>query len=136
MDYVKSGSSAIPDMKFKGMKNKKHAVIMTDIGFASMQKNDLDGARLYFGQALKIDPEYASAILNLGVLSEKEGNAGNAIREYQRVLELQPSEDGEGAEEENQHLLDVQDMASKNLQRLGFGDASFTPQNEEKAPSQ
>jgi len=136
MDYVKSGSSAIPDMKFKGLKNKKHAVIMTDIGFASMQKNDLDGARLYFGQALKIDPEHASAILNLGVLNEKEGNTGNAIKEYQRVLELQPVEDGEGAEQENQHLLDVQDFASKNLQRLGFGDARFTPQKEEKAPIQ
>ena len=88
------------------------------------------------GQALKIDPEHASAILNLGVLSEKEGNTGNAVREYQRVLELQPIEDGEGAEEENQHLLDVQDFASKNLQRLGFGDARFSPQEEEKAPVQ
>ena len=109
---------------------------MTDIGFASMQKNDLDGARLYFGQALKIDPEHASAILNLGVLSEKEGNTGKAISEYQRVLELQPSGDGEGAEEEKQHLLEVQGFATKNLERLGLGDARRTPQEEQKARPQ
>jgi len=136
MDYVKSGSSAIPDLKFKGMKSKKHAVIMTDIGFANMQKNDLDSARLYFGQALKIDPEHASAILNLGALSEKEGNTGNAIREYQRVLELQPIEDGADAEQENQHLLEVQDHAAKNLKRLGFEDARSIQQKEQQAPTQ
>jgi general secretion pathway protein D len=137
MDYVKSGSSAIPDMKFKGMSNKKHAVILTDIGFAKMQKNDLASAHLFFGQALKIDPEYASAILNLGVLSEKEGDTGNAIKEYRRVLDLQPFEDGEGAEEANRHLLEVQDLASRNLQRLGFEDKRSRPspqKQEQQAP--
>lgn len=136
MDYVKSGSSEIPDLKFKGLKNSKHATALTDIGFANMQKNDLAAARLFFNQALKIDPEYASAILNLGVLSEKEGNTGFAIKEYQRVLELQPVEDGEDAEKQNQHLLEVQDLAAKNLQRLGFGDARVIPKKEQQAPPQ
>ncbi|GAB4344665.1 MAG: type II secretion system secretin GspD [Desulfobulbaceae bacterium] len=123
MEYVKSGSSEIPDLKFKGgVRNRKHAAALTDMGFANMQKNDYSRARLFFNQALKVDPEYPSAMLNLGVLSEREGNTGNAIREYRRILDLTPRE-GEEKEvaEENRLLQEVQALAAENLRRLGFG---------------
>ena len=123
-----------------GTRNKKHAVALTDMGFAIMQKNDLNKARLFFTQALEIDPDNASAILNLGVLSEKEGNTGQAIREYRRVLAIQPAEegketgDGKGAGEENLHLQRVKDLAAQNLQRLGFEDerSGHSPRQQEQ----
>ena len=142
MDSVKSGSSEIPDRKFMGEKNKKHAVALTDIGFVNLQKNELEKARLFFTQALKIDSELPSALLNMGVLNEKEGDTENAIREYRRVLDLQPladGEPGEGAEAKNLHLQEVKDLAAGNLKRLGVEDGGGTPssrQQEQQAPPQ
>lgn len=139
MDSVKTGSTEIPDRKFLGVKNKKHAIALTDMGYSNLQKNELEKARMFFDQALKIDPENASTILNMGVLSEKEGNTGKAIMEYRRVLDLQPSEEVKGAESENKHLQEVKDLAAESLQRLGFKDErlnSSPPQNEEQAPPQ
>ena len=111
MDSVKSGSSKIPDRKFQGVKNKKHAVALTDIGFTNMQNNNLDRAQQYFDQALKVDPVHASAILNLGVLKEKKGDTANAVKQYQRVLELQPPEDGDEGDEKIRHLGEVQNLS-------------------------
>jgi general secretion pathway protein D len=137
MDYVKSGSSQIPDRKFQNVKNKKHAVALTDIGFTNMQNNELDRAQQFFDQALKVDPLHASAILNLGVLNEKKGDAANAVRQYKRVLKLQPREDGEEVEAKNQHLQEVQELAARNLQRLGFEfePSTFPPPREQKQDS-
>ncbi len=123
MDYVKSGSSAIPDMKFEGWQRPSHAVALADIGFATMQRNELQRARLFFDQALKVDPENAPAILNLGVLNEKEGNTTGAIREYRRVLDIQPREVVEGdkeAIEANRQLEATRALAIENLRRLGY----------------
>lgn len=122
MDYVKGGSSAIPDMKYKGMARDKHAIILTDFGFANMQKNKFDKARLFFDQALKIDPNQSAAILNLGVLNEKEGNPSKAIILYRQVLDIPPQEEAEGdkdAADANRQLLDSKVLATENLRRLG-----------------
>jgi general secretion pathway protein D len=125
MDYVKSGSSAIPDLKFKGLERKGHAVALTDIGFANMQRNELGKARMFFTQSLKIDPDNASTLLNLGVLSEKEGNTKEAVITYRRILELQPQkvegeDEREGGKALKRHLKEVQALANENLERLSL----------------
>ena len=120
MDYVKSGTSAIPDLKFKGLKRKSHAVALTDIGFANLQKNDLDIAQMYFTQALKIDPQNAPAMLNLGALAEKQGNPEEAVKAYRQVLALKPeSSDDEKESLEAKRSLDAaKALATENLERL------------------
>jgi general secretion pathway protein D len=117
MEYVKKGSSAIPDFKYSYEPRPSHAVALTDIGFAKMQDKDYLRARQYFEQALKIDESNPAALLNLGVVNEQEGNSAQAVELYQRVLALPPPE-GEGAGPPQQ-LDAMKATAAGHLQRLG-----------------
>jgi len=69
---------------------------LADIGFAKLQQNDLQRAREYFTQALKIDPDNAAALLNLAQVCEREGKWREAETLYLRVLAL-PATKEEGA---------------------------------------
>ncbi|MHB8808840.1 MAG: type II secretion system secretin GspD [Desulfobulbaceae bacterium] len=117
MEYVKKGSSAIPDFKFSYEPRPSHAAALADIGFSKMQEKDYGRAREYFEQALKIDKNNATALLNLGLVSEQEGNRGQAAELYQRIVDLAPPE-GEGAGAAQQ-LNAVKETAAGHLQRLG-----------------
>ena len=119
MEYVKEGSSAIPDWKFTYEPTQRHAVALADLGFAKMQQKDYLRARQYYEQALKINPDYPYALLNLGVLNEQDGKPDQAAAAYRRVLELQPAEEAEGAEEANRQLEEIKGRAAENLQHLG-----------------
>ena len=68
---------------------------MADIGFAKLQQNELVRAREYFNQALKIDPNNGSALLNLATVCEREGKKAEAETLYRRILAL-PSANGNG----------------------------------------
>jgi general secretion pathway protein D len=116
MEYVKKGSSAIPDFKFANEPQPGHGVALADIGFAKLQEKDYFRARQYFEQALKIDQNNPTALLNLGVVSEQEGNSARAVELYQRVLSLPPPEqEGGGA----QQFGAIKESAAGHLQRLG-----------------
>ena len=137
MEYVKRGSSAIPDWKFEKVPNKSHAVALSDLGFNSLQKNDIEKARQYFVQALKIDPENPYALLNMGVVDEKEGNVDNAADMYRRVLELQPPEAPADSKTstEAQQLVELKQIAEENLKKLGEGkDDTSVQQPSNSAP--
>lgn len=137
LDEAKGGDSSIPDLNFMGTGDKQHAVTMTDIGLANMQKDNYAKARQFFDQALEIDPGYAPAILNLGVLSEKEGNTSMAIMQYQRAMDIAPVEgEEEEVAEHNKMLLEVQDRAAQSLQRLGFGDILIPDHYKQRKQSQ
>ncbi len=117
MEYVKKGSSAIPDFKYAYEPRPGHAVALADIGFAKLQEKDYLRARQYFEQALKIDQNNPAALLNLGIVSEQEGNSVQAVEFYQRVMALPPPE-GEGTGEPQQ-LDAMKESAAGHLQRLG-----------------
>lgn len=136
MEYVKEGSSAIPDWKFTYQPTQAHAVALADLGFAKMQQKDYMRARQYYEQALKINPDYPYALLNLAVLNEQEGQPDQAAAAYRRVLELQPAEEGEGAEEANRQLEEIKGRAAENLQRLGVGEPSVPMQPQPVPPAE
>jgi general secretion pathway protein D len=117
MEYVKKGSSAIPEFKFSYEPRPAHAVALSDLGFAKLQEKDYPQARQYFEQALKIDQNNPSALLNLGVVNEQEGNSAQAVELYQRVMALPPPE-GVGTGEAQQLGITKQNAAER-LQRLG-----------------
>lgn len=117
MEYVKKGSSAIPDFKYTYEPRPGHAVALADIGFAKMQDKDYLRARQYFEQALKIDQNNPAALLNLGIVNEQEGNSAQAVELYQRVMALPPPQ-GEGAGTPQQ-LDAMKASAAGHLQRLG-----------------
>lgn len=53
-----------------------------------------DQALLSYQKALKIDPEYADAYNNLGVLYYKKGRYGEAIEELKKAIEITPDYPG------------------------------------------
>ena len=128
MEYVKEGSSALVDAKFRYQGGPEHAVALADLGFKKLQDKEYLRARQYFEQALIIDPNYPYALLNLGVVSELEGNPGQAVELYRRIVELKLPEGLEEDEAAVRQFSEIRDMAAENLQRLEAP--------EESAPSQ
>ncbi len=67
--------------------NLDHAMGLSDIGFQRMQAERYEEAKNFFQEALDINPKYPYALLNLGVICEKEGNPTDAIKYYQQVID-------------------------------------------------
>ncbi|NOQ46485.1 MAG: tetratricopeptide repeat protein [Desulfobulbaceae bacterium] len=127
MEYVKKGSSAIPDWKFKDKPNLEHAMALSDLGFAKLQNKDYARAKQYFDQALKVDPDNPYALINMGVIYEHEGDKTQAESMYRKVLELEveQKEAGEVTDADMQaHPL--RDIARDNLKHLGEQDFPFS----------
>jgi general secretion pathway protein D len=117
MEYVQKGSSAIPDRFFHANPNPEHATALADIGFAKLQNNEFAKAKGFFNQALKIDPDNPYALINLGIISEQEGDKSQAAEMYRQVLDLAGkggSKDGAGQGVD----AALQNVARENLKQL------------------
>jgi len=115
MEYVQPGSSEIPDRFFHGNSNPNHATALTDIGFAKLEKKEYGQARQYFEQALKINSENPYALINLGVVCERQGDTDGARELYQKVLQLEAADPENGATGVDESLRQV---ARENLEQL------------------
>lgn len=106
------------DQFLRPVENPDHSVALADIGFSKLQKNDLVRARQYFEQALKIDPNNGSALLNLATVCEREGKKAEAESLYKRILAL-PAQGGEGKNGTAEDPLKA--LARAGLKRLQLG---------------
>ncbi|OQX20313.1 MAG: type II secretion system protein GspD [Desulfobulbaceae bacterium A2] len=95
------------------------ALRLVEQGFARMQGEDFDGAGQFFLEALKLTPDNPYALLNLGVIRERQGKTEEAIRLYRRVLTLNGPELAERASEPGAAGKRLVDIARENLARLG-----------------
>jgi len=114
MEYVQAGSSEIPDKFFHSRQNPAHSLALTDLGFAKLEKNEYERAREYFQQALKIDPENPYALINLGVVCEREGDVTGARKLYDKVLQIKVDQEignGDGN-------ASIRQVARDNLEQL------------------
>lgn len=70
------------------------AVSYNQLGVHYRQLGQFDNARAAYERALAADPQYAPAVLNLGILSDLYlGDAERALSMYQRYLDLTPQGD-------------------------------------------
>ena len=69
----------------------KNPVILNKIGIAYHQMQQLDNARKYYEQAVRLKPDYAEAINNLGTVYYAKKSFGRATRYYQRALKYAPN---------------------------------------------
>ena len=94
--------------------NLDHAMTLSDIGFQRLQEEKYNEARNYFQEALEINPISPYALMNLGVVSEREGKTVEAISYYQQVIDNVENDESrvtEGAE-------DLQQLCRENIERL------------------
>jgi general secretion pathway protein D len=67
--------------------NPEHSVKLADIGYEKLSGGQNLAAKEYFMESLEIDPNNPFALINLGVLFEKEQAYPQAIQMYQRVID-------------------------------------------------
>jgi len=67
--------------------NLDHAMNLSDIGFQRLQAKQYGEAKNYFEEALDINPNSPYALMNLGVICEKQGKTAEAINFYQQVID-------------------------------------------------
>jgi general secretion pathway protein D len=97
--------------------NLDHAMSLSDIGFRKLQDNNLEQARNFFNEALEIKPNSPYALMNLGVICEREDKIEDAIKYYQRVIDIvNSSEAGETPSGTNEKNLSQ--ICKDNINRL------------------
>jgi tetratricopeptide (TPR) repeat protein len=66
------------------------AVLANKTGIAYHQMLDLDDARKYYERAVKLNPQYAEAINNLGTVFYAKKSYRRAIEQYKKALRITP----------------------------------------------
>lgn len=66
------------------------AILLNKTGIAYHQLLDLETAKKYYERAIKLNPEYAEAINNLGTIQYAHKSFRRAINEYKKALRLTP----------------------------------------------
>ncbi|WP_284153745.1 type II secretion system secretin GspD [Desulfofustis limnaeus] len=65
----------------------EHGLVLADRGYEALRNDDLKTARDYLIKALQIDEHNPYALINLGVVYQKEGDYPRAIEMYRKVIE-------------------------------------------------
>ena len=70
---------------------EKNAVLANKTGIAYHQLQDLKTAKKYYERAIKLNPQYAEAINNLGTVHYAEKSYRRAISQYRKALRITPN---------------------------------------------
>ncbi|HEY3431186.1 MAG TPA: tetratricopeptide repeat protein [Rhodocyclaceae bacterium] len=81
---------AIDALSYAGNLTKDSVDAQNSVGFQLLELGDVLGAELHLKQALKLNPRYALAHSNWGLLLEKQNNFQGAEKAFRKALELQP----------------------------------------------
>ncbi len=104
--------------------NPAHSMSLNDLGFEKMQKSKYPQAKEFFLKALENDPGNPFAMLNLGVVYEREGNAAEAVRMYQAVIATGTTKVAVVASESGHNGKPLLQIARENIEKLIEGSKS------------
>jgi len=68
---------------------EQHVPAIVNIGNLLLESGDIDDAIVHYEAALRIDDDYATAHLNLGVAFKRLGRRAEAVREFRRANRLE-----------------------------------------------
>ena len=95
--------------------NPEHSVKLSDIGYERLTGGNNLEAKQYFMEALSINPSNPFALINLGVLYEKEQAYPQAIEMYQRVIDTGTQEVARSPEGYEGVDLSLVEIARENI---------------------
>lgn len=98
--------------------NKQHSLGLTEKGFGKLLENKNQEARIYFEEALELDPNNPYALLNMGVVLERQGQHTGAIQYYQRVISTGTTATAIEASDPGKEGLSLVQIARENIERL------------------
>ena len=70
---------------------RPEADLLSNLGVAYMQLDDLEAADRVLRESIAKDPGYADAYYNMGVLRQKQRNNDAAVQNYRKALQLDPN---------------------------------------------
>jgi len=111
-------SEALPQVKEELYRepNPEHSIALADRGYEKLRDGDNQAAKDYFIRSLQIDGTNAYALINLGVVLEKEENYEQAIGMYQRVIETISAEAATQPEAYSGRDLPLLETARQNME--------------------
>ncbi|HYG39250.1 MAG TPA: tetratricopeptide repeat protein [Cytophagales bacterium] len=87
---VSESEKEIPTLTKISTVSKEHAEVYNYIGVAKAELEDYRGAMAAFDKAIELKPDLATFYLNRGDLKYKIEQVESAIRDYEKVLQLNP----------------------------------------------
>ncbi len=98
--------------------NPENSVKLADIGYELLSSGRNQEAKQYFQQALSISPNNPFALINLGVVFEKEKAYPQAIQMYQRVIDSGTPEIARSPEGYEEIDLSLVQIARENIDHV------------------
>ena len=98
--------------------NPEHSVKLTLAGYKKLQANDLEAAKEYFLKALDTNPANPYALMNLGVVYEKEGNPDEAMKMYQAVVATGTDDVADTSSDPDKTGTPLMQLAEESIQRI------------------
>jgi general secretion pathway protein D len=98
--------------------NKEHALTLATTGYEKLMADKVQEAKQYFQEALTIDPENPFALMNLGVVYEKEEKPGKALQMYRAVLNLGTEAVASESSDPEKNGMSLLEIARENIGRL------------------
>ena len=99
-------------------KNMEHATKLTIIGYEKLTVGRVQEAKEYFIEALGINPENPFALMNMGVVSEKEGDTEKALEMYQAVINVGTTEVAAESNNTERNGSLLVEIARENIDRI------------------
>ena len=91
---------------------------MTIIGYEKLTAGYPQEAKNYFLEALDINPENPFALMNMGVVSEKEGDTEKALEMYQAVINVGTTEVAAESNNTERNGSLLVEIAQDNIDRI------------------
>ncbi len=98
--------------------NIEHAMSLTRMGYEKLRSGDITAAGEFFTEALAIDPVNPFALMNMGVVYEKEGQPKKALEMYQTVASGDFDAVANSSSDPDKEAVPLKQMALENIDRI------------------
>lgn len=126
-------SKVLPTAKeeIRKKENPQHAGELTILGYEKLVADRPEDAMAYFREALEIDPQNPYALLNAGVVFEKQGKLEQALKMYQKVIATGSRDVAGAASDPSKQGTPLLDLARESIERISGAEDQKEKQNEQ-----